>query len=170
MSGAATSEWFALYVKSRHEFAVENELIAKGVEVFLPAVKKIRQWKDRKKLVDFPLFPGYLFIRTLPKAEDLSAIIRTRGVVSVISGEPGRPATVPEAEIGALQLLMGSGAQIDIYPHLKEGVRVRVRRGLLRGAEGVIARKDGRLMLLVNIEILGRCVGVPLAPEDVDVA
>ena len=166
----ATAGWFALYVKSRHEFAVENELTGKGVEVFLPAFKKIQKWKDRKKLVDFPLFPGYLFIRTLPKAEELSTVIRTRGVVRVVSSEAGRPAIVPEAEISALQLLMGSGVQIDIYPHLKEGVRVRVRRGLLRGAEGVIARKDGRLMLLVNIEILGRCVGVPLAPEDVDVA
>jgi transcription termination/antitermination protein NusG len=165
----ATAEWFALYVKSRHEFAVENELTGKGVEVFLPAVKKIRKWKDRKKLVDFPLFPGYLFIHTLPKAEELSTVIRTRGVVRVISGEAGCPAAVPEAEICALKLLMGSGAQIDIYPHLKEGVRVRVRRGMLQGAEGVITRKDGRLTLLVNIEILGRSLGVPLSPEDVDV-
>ena len=165
-----TANWCALSVKSRHEFAVENELIAKGIEAFLPAFKKLRQWKDRKKLIDFPLFPGYLFIRAQSKPEELSAVIHTRGVVSVISGEAGRPVPVPEAEINALKLLVGSGAQIDIYPHLKQGVRVRILRGLLQGVEGVIASKDGRFSLIVNIEILGRSVGFPLSPEDVAVA
>jgi transcription antitermination factor NusG len=167
---AVTVDWFALHVRSRHEFAVEHELITKGVEVFLPAIKKIRQWKDRKKLLNSPLFPGYLFIRTLPQPEVLSSVMHTRGVVSVISGAVGRPVPVPEEEINTLKLLLGTGAQVDVYPHLKEGVRVRVRRGLLRGVEGIITRKDGRFALLVSIEILGRSAGVPLSPEDVDIA
>jgi transcription termination/antitermination protein NusG len=166
---AVTADWFALYVKSRHEFAVENELIAKGIEVFLPAVKKLRRWKDRKKLLDFPLFPGYLFFRTTSQPEELSAVIRTPGVVCVISGAPGCPVAVPESEISALKRIVGSGVQIDMYPHLKEGVRVRVRSGLFQGVEGVITRKDGQAALLVNIGIFGRSVSVPLSPEDVDI-
>ena len=166
---AVTVDWCALYVKSRHEFAVEHELIAKGIEVFLPAVKKIRQWKDRKKLLDCPLFSGYLFFRTSSQSEEMSTVIRTPGVVCVISAAAGCPVAVPESEIIALKRIVGSGVQIDMYPHLKEGVRVRVRKGLFQGVEGMIARKDGQTSLLVNIGILGRSVSVQLSPEDVDI-
>ena len=55
-------KWYALYVKSRHEYVTQGELVQKGIDTFLPSVKKLRQWKDRKKSVDFPLFPGYLFV------------------------------------------------------------------------------------------------------------
>jgi transcription termination/antitermination protein NusG len=166
----ATTEWFALYVKSRHEFSVETELFNKGIEVFLPAVKKHSQWKDRKKLIDYPLFPGYLFVNILPKAEELLNVIRTRGVVTILSSGAGRPVPVSHAEINALKLLNASSDVLDIYPQFKEGVRVRVKRGLLKGVEGIIKKKENSLSLVINIEILGRSVGINVLAEDLEAA
>ncbi|MEW6116807.1 MAG: UpxY family transcription antiterminator [Nitrospirota bacterium] len=160
--------WYALYVKSRHEFVTQGELGKKGIDAYLPAVKKVRQWKDRKKLVELPLFPGYCFARIAPDPEALLTVLKTRGVVSLVSTAPGAPAPVPDEEIASLKLLVESGSEFDIYPHLKEGVRVRIKRGPLRGAEGILRKKEGAYTFLVGIELLGRSVGVAVDGDDVE--
>ena len=68
--------WYALYVKSRHEFVVSDELHRKGVETFLPSVTKFNQWKDRKKQVETPLFPGYLFVYFEPNPVKFMNVIK----------------------------------------------------------------------------------------------
>ncbi|KAF0221851.1 MAG: transcription termination factor NusG domain [Geobacteraceae bacterium] len=161
-------QWYALHVKSKHEFATNSELLRKGVETYLPAVKRLRQWKDRKKLVEFPLFPGYIFVHIRSDQEDFCRILKTRGVVTLLSSEPGFPTAVPTEEINSLRLIVGSGNELDIYPHLKKGTRVRVKRGLLAGAEGTLVEKEERFMLLINIELLGRSVGVKVYADDVE--
>src|SRR5512147_949641 len=83
------TKWYALWVKSRHEFVTERELDRKGIETFLPTVSKVRQWKDRKKLVDFPLFPGYLFVRVTPRADEFLNVVTTQGSVTLVALEPG---------------------------------------------------------------------------------
>ena len=160
--------WYALYTKSRHEFIANNELMKKGIITFLPSVKKLRQWKDRKKWVDFPLFPGYLFVYIRPNPEEFVNVLRTIGVVRFLSFEPGNPAPVPPEEINSLKILLKSGKEFDIYPHLKEGTRVRLVRGPLMGAEGVIRKKEDHYMLIINIEILGRSVGVKVYAGDIE--
>jgi len=168
MVTATSMDWFAVYVKSRHEFTAANDLSNKGTEVFLPAITKQRQWKDRKKLVEFPLFPGYLFVHIRPGPEELTTVLRARGAVSVLSLEPGRPASIPEEEIHSLKLMLSGGADLDIYPHLKEGTGVRVRRGPLKGATGILKSKKDQHMFLVNIELLGRSVGMRINADDVE--
>ncbi|MEW6571209.1 MAG: UpxY family transcription antiterminator [Nitrospirota bacterium] len=155
-------EWFALYVKSRHEFFTNGELQKKGIQTFLPAVKKMSQWSDRKKLIDFPLFPGYLFFRVLRDNNIFFTVLNTKGAVKIISGEEGHPIPVPVAEIDSLKLLIESGQEIDIYPNLKEGLRVRIAKGPLTGAEGILGKKEEQYMFLVNVELLGRSIGVTI--------
>jgi transcriptional antiterminator NusG len=162
--------WYALYVKSNHEFVVRDELSRKRIESFLPTVRKMRQWKDRQKWVDFPVFPGYLFIRVHPFPEDFLHALRTRGAISLLSAQPGCPTPVAAEEIVSLQLLVESGEPLDIYPHLKEGTRVRVRRGPLKGAEGNLQRKENHYTFLVNIELLGRSIGVKIFADDLEEA
>jgi transcription antitermination factor NusG len=127
--------WFALYVKARHEFSTNAVLQKKGIETFLPVVKRCRQWRDRKKLIDFPLFPGYLFVHTFPNSEGFVNVFRTRGAVNLISTELSRPTPIPREEISSLRVLIESGKELDIYPYFKNGIRIRVRRGLLAGLE-----------------------------------
>ncbi len=161
-------EWFALYVKSRHEFVADSELSGKGIETFLPSVKKWRQWKDRKKLVEFPLFPGYLFVNISPNPEEFINVLRSRGAVTFVSMDSGHPTPVSPEEIHNLRLLIESGNDLDIYPHLKEGTWVRVRRGPLEGAEGILNKKEAQYMFLINIKILGRSVGVKIHADDIE--
>lgn len=162
--------WHAVYVKSRHEFVARDDLARADVTTFLPAVQRLRQWKDRKKLVDFPIFPGYLFVRLQPSLEAFLRVCKTRGVVKFLAAERGNPTPVPDREIESLRVLLEKGGEFDIYPHLKAGAAVRVRRGLFQGAEGVLAVKGNKHKFVVNISILGRCVGVGIHADDVEAA
>lgn len=160
--------WYALYVKSRHEFVTQGELVRKGVNTFLPTVKKLRQWKDRKKCVELPLFPGYLFVYMQPFAEGFISVLRTRGAVNLLTAEPGVPSPVPDEEINSLMILLASGQEIDIYPELRAGTRVRVKKGPLQGAVGTLENREGQYKFLVNIDMLGRSVGVMIDADDIE--
>jgi transcription termination/antitermination protein NusG len=165
-----TTNWYALYVKSRHEFVASGELIRKGKEAFLPSIKRFRQWKDRRKLVDFPLFPGYLFVNIQPNSEEFLNVLKSRGVVSFVSLTPGHPTPVPISEVTSLKLMIESGKELNIYPSLKEGSWVRVKRGPLKSAEGILAKKDDHYMFMVNIKLLGRSIGVKMYADDLEVS
>jgi transcriptional antiterminator NusG len=166
--GKLSVEWFALYVKSRHEYVTSEELKKKEIDTFLPSVKRWRQWKDRKMLVDFPLFPGYLFVHVRPDSKNFISVLKTRGAVALISSQPGSPTPVADEEIDSLRVLIASGKDLDIYPHLKEGDRVRIKGGPLKGAEGVLLGKGNQYMFLVNINLLGRSVGLNVYADDIE--
>lgn len=158
----------ALRVKSRHEFITNAELARKGIETFLPTITKLRQWKDRKKMVEFPLFSGYLFVHSPVDPDARVAVLKARGAVNIISYGGGSPAVVSDDEINALRLIMESGQQIDIYPHLHEGDRIRVTKGALKGAEGMLISKESNHVFVVNVEILSRSVGVKILADEVE--
>lgn len=163
-----TGNWYALHVKPRHEFATNGELTRKGIVTCLPAFTKLSQWKDRKKLVDFPLFPGYLFVCVEPCHEDFYRVLRTPGALTLLSTVPGTPTPIPLNEIHSLILLMEKAEDIDVYPHLTPGTRVRIRRGVFAGAEGVLLKKESHLLFVVSIDILSRSVGVRMYADDLE--
>jgi transcriptional antiterminator NusG len=162
-------EWFALYVRSKHEFVVQKELLEKRIDTFLPTVQKYSQWKDRKKFINFPLFPSYLFVHINPQPEKFINLLRTRGVVKLVSSGQGSPTPVPAQEISSLQILLENKSDFDIYPYFKNGVRIWVRKGPLKGIEGVLKLKENQYMCIINIEILGRSVGVKIYSDDLEV-
>ncbi|MDA8387530.1 MAG: UpxY family transcription antiterminator [Nitrospiraceae bacterium] len=160
--------WFALYVKSRHEFVTREDLRGKGIETFLPQVKRLRRWSDRGRLVDFPLFPGYLFVRIMPHPQHFVSVLKARGAVTLVSSLPGQPTPVPDEEILSLRIMVESGEAFDIMPHIKEGARVRIKGGPLKGAQGILGKKEGQNVFFVNVELLGRCLGVKVYSDDVE--
>jgi len=162
--------WFALHVKPRHEFVVQSDLTRSGMESYLPAINKLSQWKDRKKLINSPLFPGYLFARVLPAPDHFLELLKTRGVMRILSTIPGHPTQVPDSEISALKTLLTSGHEVDIHPELQAGKVVRIKKGVFENVEGVVSKKGDQLFLRVNISMLGRCVTVKLFVEDVELA
>ncbi len=164
----AELDWHVIYVKSRHEFVTASELTRKGIETYLPAVRKVSQWKDRKKLIDYPLFPGYVFVRVPLYPGAFLEVLKTRGVVTFISLDAGTPTPVSSEEIETLQILMKSNRHVDVFPELKEGMRIRIKNGPLKGAEGFLSKKEEDLMFLVNIELLGRSVAVRVIPQDIE--
>ena len=160
--------WFALFVRSNHEFAVEKELSKKRVETFIPAVRKFRQWTDRKKLITFPLFPGYIFVHMNPSPEEFSKALKTVGAVRLLSSGDGNPTPVPPEEILSLKLVLEKTEDFDIYPYLKEGSRIRIRKGTLKGVEGILMMKENHYMCIINIEILGRSVAVKIYADELE--
>ena len=160
--------WYAINVKSRHEFVAQGELSRKKIDTFLPTVNRTRQWKDRKKHVDFPVFPGYLFVWLPSLQEAFLSVLRTRGVVTLLSSQPGCPTPIPDDEIRSLILLLQSKQDFDIYPHLKAGTPVRITRGPLQGAMGILEKKEDGHMFIVSVDLLGRSVGVKIYAEDIE--
>jgi transcription termination/antitermination protein NusG len=158
--------WYALFVRSRHEFVASDQLQKRGVEVLLPSLTKMRRWSDRGKAVRFPLFPGYIFVYIQPNAETMLNVVRTSGTVSFVCHEPGHPVPVDPQEIQTLKRMLDAGDHLDTYPHLCVGERVTVMRGPLTGVEGLLMKKDDQHLFLVNINILGRSVGMRINPDD----
>lgn len=165
---AERPNWYVIYVKSRQEFVAASELAQKGIPVFLPTFKKVSQWKDRKKLIVQPLFPGYLFVQVPPAPGCYLDVLKTRGIVSFVSLEPGTPTPVDQAEMTSLRLLLESGRELDVQPGLQEGTRVRLKNGPLADAAGVLVRKENELVFVVNIDLLGRSVAVRVSPQDIE--
>jgi len=154
-----TARWFALYTRSRHEKLVDSELKKKGIETFLPLRKILRHWSDRKKIIEEPLFKGYVFIHA-PYRERWS-VLNTRGVVRYV-GRPGDPAAIPEAELAAVRRFVEEEITVDPFPYLKTGERVYVRSGPFKGAEGFIVRKGNHCRLVISLDLLMQSVSIEI--------
>ena len=156
--------WYALRTRSRHEKLVRDQLTAQGVEPFLPLIERARQWKDRRKLVAFPLFPGYCFAR-FPVSLRV-AVLSTKGVVQVLGNHDG-PVPVPDEEIEAVRRLVTSTLPYDPHPYLREGMQVEVIRGPLAGVRGILLRKGTRARLVMGVTLIHQAVSVELDALDV---
>src|SRR5512139_421304 len=97
--------WYAVHVKSRHEFRVQERLTKAGIEAFLPVVERLRSWSDRKKLVAFPLFPGYLFTHLTESPAERLVVLRTPGVVRFLGTTSGVPDPVPDDPVLSMKRL-----------------------------------------------------------------
>lgn len=157
--------WFALRVKSRFEKKTTLHLEGLGLEPFNPLYRSRRRWSDRIKQVELPLFPGYVFCRFDPN--DRLPVLQTPGVVSIV-GFAGRPAPVDEEEIAAIQAIVRSSSPALPWPFLREGQRVRLVRGALRGLEGILLEVKSECRLVVSVTLLQRSVAVEIDRDDIE--
>jgi transcription antitermination factor NusG len=151
--------WFAVQVRTLHESPIAVLLRAKGYEPFHPTCKCRRQWSDRIKLVDQPLFPGYLFCQF--DVQKRLAILTTPGVIRVV-GCGKSPLPVADSEIQALQAMVRSGLPTQSWAFLNIGDRVRVNHGALRGVEGILTQVKSRHRIILSITLLQRSVAVEI--------
>lgn len=157
--------WWALYTRHQHEKTIAEMLSAKGFEVFLPLYESVRRWKDRRKVLTLPLFPGYVFVRGVP--ERRLQIVSTPGIHMVLSqGE--QSATIPEEEIDAVRRTLEGNFRVEPHPFLNCGERVRVKRGTLEGVEGVLVRWKGCARLVLSVDMLAQSVAVEIDAMDVE--
>lgn len=158
--------WYAVHVKFKHEFKVRNELGSKGIEVFLPSIDMKRNWTDRKKTVTFPLFPGYLFTRINRCSGERLAVLKTGGVFSFL-GIAGELSEVPEEQIVSLKK-MAASKDLGPYSYIKEGDRVRIGRGPLKGIEGFLVRKDNRDFFILSVDVLQQGAALKVEASEVE--
>lgn len=160
------AHWYAIWTRSRHEKIVRDQLTRKHVEVFLPTIGRWSHWKDRKKKIDWPLFPGYCFARFVPDNQHRLDVLKCDGVVSIISND-GQPSPIPDIEIESIRTLVESELAYDPVPLIKEGDLVKVTHGPLRGVVGRLVRKGSRARLILSVELIGRAVSVEVDASDV---
>jgi len=156
--------WYVVRTRSRHEKTVRDQLVRRDVETFLPIAERWRRWKDRRKKVAFPLFPGYCFARF--SLVDRLRILNVVGVADLV-GTSGRPEPVPDAEIEAIQRLASTTLQYDPHPFLAEGMDVEVVRGPLTGVRGKLLRKDRVTRLVLSVTLIRQAAIVEIHPADV---
>lgn len=160
--------WYAVHTRSRHEFQVHDRLKLKGVETFLPMVERLRKWKDRKKLISFPLFPGYLFVHISKESQSMLNVLKVKGVVRLIGTVPGEPAPIPDEQILYLQKLVENKGSLDPYPYLSEGQKVRITKGPLSGVEGILVEKLDKHLLVLSVDVLRQGVALTIDAADVE--
>ena len=160
----AGASWYAIWTRSRHEQVVRDQIERKQLDAFLPTITRWSRWKDRKKKIDWPLFPGYCFARFDP-AESL-AILKCVGVVNIVSFD-GKPAPIPKGEIESIRTLVSSELQYDPCPLIREGMMVEVVHGALKGVVGRLVRKGAHARLVLSVDLIGQAVSVEVDAADV---
>jgi transcription antitermination factor NusG len=161
-------QWYAIRTRSRFEKVVRDQLLGRGLEPLLPLRAHVSQWKDRKKLIEWPLFPCYCFARFI--LNERLTVLQVPGVVQIIgSGAYAEP--IPDEEIAALQRMMQSRETYEPYPyHLVEGTIVQVIRGPLTGIRGRFVRTASSTRLVIAINLIQQAASVVLDAHDVAVA
>lgn len=164
---AEGSAWYVIHARSRHEAKVELALRQKGIEIFLPKVIVRSRRQDRKLLINVPLFPGYLFVRTNLDSCGYREIFKAPGVVRLVGN--GSPIPVPKETVDSIRAIVESDKPSYPWPYLQTGSLVRVLDGPLAGTVGVIlGRNDKKRHLIVSVELFQRSVAVQLDSEAVE--
>ncbi len=154
--------WYAVTVRSRAERLAATALDRKGYDTFLPSVRTLRKWSDRKKEVDTPLFPGYVFARF--DAEERLPILTTPAVRDIV-GFGQKCVPVAEEELAAIRRVLECRARCEPHPFLRAGQRVTVESGPLAGLEGLLVEIRESRRLVVSVSLLQRSINVELNPE-----
>lgn len=167
LSGAELS-WFALYVQVNHEKDVLKRLQQKSFDCYLPLMEGWSRRLDRRKKIQLPLFPGYVFVHTVLDNYTNVNILKTPGSVCVLRNSEG-PLPIPEYQIENLRTMLDAPFPLATHSYLKEGDWVRVVRGALEGCVGILLRQNPkRGRLVVSLDIIQRSVSVELDVEDVE--
>ena len=162
-------KWFAIYVKSRFEKKVYQDLIDIGVESFLPLITRIRQWSDRKKKVEEPLFRSYLFVR-IPSDNDafFRKVKSVSGVVCFVVME-NKPVPVPENQIAAIESYIADTEIHEVsFDDIKEGELVIVKSGQMRGLIGRFVKINGKHRVIIDIDSVGQSLPINVPRSSIE--
>jgi transcription termination/antitermination protein NusG len=169
MSRATLPNWYAIRTRSNYERRVAEQLSSKGIESYLPSFAEMHSWKDRRKLVEVPVFRGYVFGRFVVDDFTRLSVLRSDGVVRIL-GCGSALAPVPCEEIEAVRKMLATAAsRCHAHPLLQAGAWVRIKRGPLKDVEGVLVRVKSQARLVVSITLLSQSVSTEIDVSDVEV-
>jgi transcription antitermination factor NusG len=158
-SPAADANWYAVWTRSHSEQLVADQLMAKGLDVFLP---KINIWSRRggvRHVIQVPMFSGYLFLHEAVNKDTYIEVVKARGVVRILGERWDRLSQISDPEIEGLQQVVEANLDIMPHPYLREGQRVRITAGPLKGVEGLlIQNKSKKGLLVLSVDLLQRSV------------
>lgn len=157
--------WYATYTCAQQEKRVAEQLAERKIEHFLPLYASVRRWKDRHVRLELALFPGYVFVRLA--LQDRLRVLLVPRVVRLV-GFGGWPTALPDDQIEILRAGLTERLCAEPHPFLTAGHRVRVRRGPLQGAEGILVRKKGIFRMVLSLNLIMRSVAVEVDAADVE--
>ena len=157
----SSKSWYAIYVKSRHEKCVHDELQKKGIKSSLPLQTVYRQWSDRKKKVEVPLFRGYIFVNIDIQNEKLD-VLQTDGVVKFVTFG-NRTINIPEEQMYWLNRLLTT-SNIKHEQEFPVGTDVKVTYGPFKGLYGKVKQKNSETKLVVWFDAIMQGVSVEIDP------
>ena len=157
--------WYAAYTCANHEKKVAAQLQARSIEHLLPLYSSRRHWTDRQVLIEFPLFPGYIFVRLV-----LSNRWRVLQIPSLIRlvGFGGQPHPLADGEIALLRGSLSSTSRFAPHPYIRVGSRARIVRGPFRGAEGILLRRKNELRVVLSIDVIACSASVEVDSADIE--
>jgi transcription termination/antitermination protein NusG len=162
-----SESWYAVCTRSRHEKSVNRQLEEKGLTTYLPLVRELHRWSDRKKLVEQPIFPGYVFVRTVNLGDSRVSVLQASGVVGFV-GAQGKGLPIPDKQIEDIRTLLVSEVPFTHLPFLRVGQRVRIRGGCLDGMEGILSARNSDRSVVVSVEILQRSLAIRVSGFDLE--
>jgi len=158
------TNWYAIFTKPRSEKKVYQRMLDHDIEVFLPMVKTVRQWSDRKKIIEVPLISSYVFVNMPEK--DLYVTLPIQGTVNVLK-HLGKPAKIRSVEIENLRILTGTAENQEVSScvNVYSGDDVEVINGPFMGLIATCIREGQNHRVVVKIDSLGSCfnVNIPLS-------
>jgi transcription antitermination factor NusG len=161
--------WYAVHTKARHEKRAAAQLEEKHICTFLPLLRQIRSWSDRRVKVEVPMFSCYAFVRIAQKTEERLKVLRTPSILGFVGCERQGTA-IPDEQIESLQTILSHEVPCLPYPFLRVGKRVRIRGGSLDGVEGILVRRGADQRLVISVELLRRSVSLRIDGYDIEPA
>jgi transcription antitermination factor NusG len=161
--GPGVLPWYVAYSRPRHEKHVAHQLEERGVRSFVPLYTSVRRWKDRRKRLELPLFPGYVFVQI--ELQSKLELLRLPGVVDFVRFQ-GKPVPVLTCEIETLRRGLAVAAMVHPHPYLQAGRKVRIRRGALEGVEGIVVRRKGQMRVVLSVSLIQRSVAIEIEEAD----
>ena len=161
--------WFALLTRSNFEQTVYTSICKKRIDAFLPKMRKQSRRKDRKMMIEVPLFPGYIFVKSTVASADQLQILKTTGAVRLLGSNKG-PVPVPERQIESLKLLTSASQDLitGSTVQLKKGDAVMILEGPMAGLKGEFFELKGKGRVIVKIDLLGQYAGVEVDLDNVE--
>lgn len=162
-------QWFALLTRSNFEQIVFDQVTRKKITAFLPKTRKVSRRKDRKQIIEVPLFPGYLFVRSTFASNNQLSILKTLGAVRMLGSSNG-PTPIPDNQIHSLKIMASGGTDLITGSciNLKKGDPVMVLEGPMAGLKGEFFQHKGKSRVIIKIILLGQYAGVEMDADNVE--
>ncbi len=151
-------KWYPIYTRSRMEKKVHQELQEKGIVSYLPLKKTVKQWSDRKKMVEEPLLKSYLFVYITVGQQ--TEVLQMPGVVRYIYFS-GKIASMPDRQIEDLKLLLATDDELETFDfEIGKGEKVLIKAGPFKDIIGEVVSIKNKKRLVLRLKNLGYAINI----------
>ncbi|KQN30868.1 antitermination protein NusG [Pedobacter sp. Leaf41] len=151
-------KWFPVYTRSRAEKKAYDELLRKGIKAYLPLKKTLKQWSDRKKIIEEPLIKSYLFVHISTKEH--SEVLMTNGISRFLYFS-GKIAYMPDQQIDQLKLLLATDEELEVFDHeIKPGQKVLIKAGPFKDMIAEMVSVHNKQRIILRLDNIGYSIEI----------